>query len=151
VPTSGCRPPAALEASDPAASGRLGAITRRPTTRRSAALLVVAGLITACSGGSDGSDRSDAASPDDETAQAEAGPPTPEEFDGGDFYAAPDPVPDDEHGTLVRYQPVDGLDVGGATAWRIMHVSESLEGERIVVTGTALVPAGEAPTGGLRC
>jgi Secretory lipase len=88
------------------------------------------------------------ASPDDETAQAEAGPPTPEEFDGGDFYAAPDPVPDDEHGTLMRYQPVDGLDVGGATAWRIMYVSESLEGEPIVVTGTALVPAGEAPTGG---
>jgi pimeloyl-ACP methyl ester carboxylesterase len=72
----------------------------------------------------------------------------PEEFDGGDFYAAPDPVPDDEHGTLVRYQPVDGLDVGGATAWRIMYVSESLEREPILVTGTALVPPGEAPTGG---
>jgi hypothetical protein len=105
-------------------------------------------LIAACSGGSDDSDQSDAATPDDETAQAEAGPPEAEEFGGGDFYAAPDPVPDDEHGTLVRYQPVDALDVGGAAAWRMMYVSESLEGEPIVVTGTALVPAGEAPAGG---
>jgi len=30
----------------------------------------------------------------------------------------------------------------------MMYVSESLEGEPIVVTGTALVPAGEAPAGG---
>jgi hypothetical protein len=105
-------------------------------------------LSAACSGGSDDSDQSDAATPDDETAQAEAGAPEAEEFGGGDFYAAPDPVPDDEHGTLVRYQPVDALDVGGAAAWRMMYVSESLEGEPIVVTGTALVPAGEAPAGG---
>ncbi|MGH9192208.1 MAG: lipase family protein [Acidimicrobiales bacterium] len=116
--------------------------------RRSVALLVSAGLIAACSGGSDDSDQSDAATPDDETAQAEAGAPEAEEFGGGDFYAAPDPVPEDEHGTLVRYQPVDALDVGGAAAWRMMYVSESLEGEPIVVTGTALVPAGEAPAGG---
>jgi len=116
--------------------------------RRSVALLVSAGLSAACSGGSDDSDQSDAATPDDETAQARAGAPEAEEFGGGDFYAAPDPVPDDEHGTLVRYQPVDALDVGGAAAWRMMYVSESLEGEPIVVTGTALVPAGEAPAGG---
>jgi fermentation-respiration switch protein FrsA (DUF1100 family) len=115
--------------------------------RRSAALLVLAGLIAGCSGGSDGSGGSDESG----AAADEAGAPAerrPEEFDGGDFYAAPDRVPDDEHGTLVRYQPVDALDVGGATAWRMMYVSESLEGEPIVVTGTALVPPGEAPAGG---
>jgi Secretory lipase len=115
---------------------------------RSVAPLVVAALIAACSGGSDDSDQSDAAAPDDEAAQADAGPPEAEVFDGGDFYAAPDPVPEDEHGTLVRYQPVEDVDVGGAGAWRMMYVSESLEGEPIVVTGTALVPAGEAPAGG---
>jgi Secretory lipase len=115
--------------------------------RRSVGVLVVAGLIAACSGGSDGSGGSDeSGAADDESAVAAER--QPEEFDGGDFYAAPDPVPDDEHGTLVRYQPVDGLDVGGATAWRIMYVSESLEREPILVTGTALVPPGEAPTGG---
>jgi Secretory lipase len=114
--------------------------------RRSVGLLVLAGLIAACSGGSDGSGGSDeSGGADDESAAAAR---QPEEFDGGDFYAAPDPVPDDAHGTLVRYEPVDDLDVGGATGWRIMYVSESLEGEPIVVTGTALVPPGEAPPGG---
>jgi hypothetical protein len=116
--------------------------------RRSVALLVVAALIAACSGGSDDSDRSDAASADDEAAQGDAGLPEAEEFDGGDFYAAPDPVPEDEHGTLLRYQPVDDLEIGRATAWRMMYLSESLQGEPIVVTGTALVPSGEAPAGG---
>ncbi|MGH9228493.1 MAG: lipase family protein, partial [Acidimicrobiales bacterium] len=109
--------------------------------RRPVALLVLAALTAACSGGSDESGAAD----DESAAPAER---QPEEFDGADFYAAPDPVPDDEHGTLVRYQPVDDLDVGGATAWRMMYVSESLEGEPIVVTGTALVPAGEAPAAG---
>jgi hypothetical protein len=116
-------------------------------TRRSVGVLVLAGLLAACSGGSGGSGRSDepGAAGDESAAGGER---LAQEFDGGDFYAAPDPVPDDEHGTLVRYQPVDGVDVAGATAWRIMYVSESLEGEPIVVTGTALVPPGEAPTGG---
>jgi Secretory lipase len=114
--------------------------------RRSVALLVAGALIAACSGGSDGSGGSGEAGAVDESAAA-AGR-GPEEFDGGDFYAAPDPVPDDDHGTLLRYQAVDDLDVGGATAWRIMYVSESLEGDPIVVTGTALVPPGEAPSGG---
>ena len=30
--------------------------------------------------------------------------------------------------TLIRYQPVDGLDVAGASAWRIMYLSEDLGG-----------------------
>ncbi|MGH2475707.1 MAG: hypothetical protein ACRDIL_10615, partial [Candidatus Limnocylindrales bacterium] len=116
-------------------------------TRRSVGVLVLVGLIAACSGGSGGSGGSDeSGAAGDESAAA--GERQAQEFDGGDFYAAPDPVPDDEHGTLMRYQPVDGLDVGGATAWRIMYVSESLEGEPIVVTGTVLVPVGVAPTGG---
>jgi fermentation-respiration switch protein FrsA (DUF1100 family) len=114
--------------------------------RRSVGLLVAGALVAACSGGSGGSGGSGEAGADDESAAAaERGP---EEFDGADFYAAPDPVPDGDHGTLVRYQPVDDLDVGGATAWRIMYVSESLEGDPIVVTGTALVPPGAAPSGG---
>jgi len=114
--------------------------------RRSVGVLVLVALIAACSGGSDGSGGSDEqGTADDESAAAAE---QPERFDGGDFHAAPDPVPDDDHGSLLRYQPIDDLDVNGATAWRIMYVSESLEGEPIVVTGTALVPPGEAPTGG---
>jgi hypothetical protein len=111
------------------------------TLRTTVGVLVLAGLIAACSGGSDGSEGTG-------ESESAAAARQPEEFDGGDFYAAPDPVPDDAHGTLVRYEPVDDLDVSGATAWRIMYTSESLEGEPIVVTGTALVPSGEAPPGG---
>ncbi|HZA77422.1 MAG TPA: lipase family protein [Acidimicrobiales bacterium] len=112
------------------------------------ALAAATALLAACSGGSGDSDESDAADAVDEGArQAEPGA-GPEELDGGDFYAVPDPMPEGEHGTLVRYQPVDDLDIGGATAWRIMYLSESLEGEPIVVTGTALVPTGEPPDGG---
>jgi Secretory lipase len=135
----------ALDMTEPSASGKLAAVGL--SVRRSVGILVLAGLIAACSGGSGGSGRSgESGGAGDESAAG--GERQAVEFDGGDFYAAPDPVPDDEHGTLVRYEPVDGVDVGGATAWRIMYVSESLEGEPIVVTGTALVPPGAAPTGG---
>jgi hypothetical protein len=136
----------ALDVTEPSASGKLAAVGMARRMRRPVGPLVLAGLIAACSGGSDGSGGNGSGAADDESAAAAER--QPEEFDGGDFYAAPDPVPDDEHGTLLRYQPLDDLDVGGATAWRIMYVSESLEGEPIVVTGTALVPPGEAPTGG---
>jgi Secretory lipase len=135
----------ALDVTEPSASGKLAGVPLR--TRRSVAMLVLGGLVAACSGGSDGSGRSDeSGAAGDESAGG--GDRQAVEFDGGDFYAAPDPVPDHEHGTLIRYQPVDGLDVGGATAWRIMYVSESLEREPIVVTGTALVPPGEPPSAG---
>jgi Secretory lipase len=114
------------------------------------AVLLGASMIAACSGGSGGSD-GDSASPDagsqdagDEAAVVAATEP----FDGDDFYATPDPVPDGEPGTLVRYEPVDDVDVAGAAAWRVMYLSESLEGDPIVVTGTVLVPPGDAPDGG---
>jgi fermentation-respiration switch protein FrsA (DUF1100 family) len=66
---------------------------------------------------------------------------------GDDLYAAPDPIPAGDHGDLVRYQPIDH-DVDGVDAYRIMYLSESLQGDPIVVTGTALVPQGAAPDGG---
>jgi acetyl esterase/lipase len=110
------------------------------------AVLVAGSVITACSGGSD----DESASPDagSQQSDSEAAATATEPFDGDDFYAAPDPVPDGEPGTLLRYEPVDDLDVGGATAWRVMYLSESLEGDPIVVTGTVLVPPGPASTGG---
>jgi pimeloyl-ACP methyl ester carboxylesterase len=107
--------------------------------------VVALALVAACSGGSAGGSDDDSAPPAADSDAAAAGP---EELDGGDFYVVPDPLPEGEHGTLVRYQPVDDLDVGGATAWRVMYLSESLEGKPIVVTGTALVPPGEAPDTG---
>lgn len=108
-------------------------------------MLVAGALVAACSGGGRSDD--EPAAPD--AAAAVAAAVTPEEFGGGgDFYAVPDPLPDGEHGTLVRFQAVDDVAVAGAAAWRVMYLSTSLGGEPIVVTGTVLVPPGEAPDGG---
>lgn len=65
-----------------------------------------------------------------------------------ELYAVPEPIPAGEHGDLVRYQVVDDGAVEGATTYRVMYLSESLEGEPIVVTGTVVVPDGPAPEGG---
>ena len=57
------------------------------------------------------------------------------------------PDPRGEHGTLLKYLPVDGL-VAGADAYKIMYLSTSLQGEPIVVTGSAVIPAAAAPPDG---
>ena len=79
-------------------------------------------------------------------------PLAPEEYVGPveGFYAAPDPVPAAAPGTLLRYQRLADLNVAGATAYRIMYVSRSLQDQPIVVTGTSLVPPGAAPPEGRR-
>jgi hypothetical protein len=124
-----------------------------PRLRVPAVLLAVA-LVAGCSGagGGSGSDASDDADASDSSAAAATEPaPASEAFTGdGDFYAVPDPLPSGEHGTLLRYQELDDVDLAGATAYRIMYLSESVAGDPIVVTGTALVPAGEAPADGRR-
>ena len=45
--------------------------------------------------------------------EAAAASPEPEAFTGGDFYAVPDPLPDGEHGDLIRYEQVDEPAAGG--------------------------------------
>lgn len=119
------------------------------------ALLVLA----ACSGTSEeASTTGEAATTTEATtgggdeADADASPAerVPESFDaadGGDFYAVPDPLPAGAHGDLVRYEELD-LEVPGATAYRIMYLSESLAGEPIAVTGLASVPTAAAPADG---
>jgi hypothetical protein len=121
--------------------------------RHGGILLVVVGLlalVTGCSGDDD-SARPDSPAADAEEAD-EAVAETPaveaEEYSGDDFSTPPDPLPEGEHGTLLRYQPIEGYDVEGATAWRIMYLSESVPGDPIVVTGSVLVPTAEAPSGG---
>lgn len=64
-----------------------------------------------------------------------------------EFYAVPDPLPDAEHGTLLRYEELDA-DIDGGTAYKIMYLSESMEGEPIGVTGVVVVPDGEPPADG---
>ena len=98
-----------------------------------------AGALLPCSGSGSGDGGSEGAGPDagsQATSSTELSP-----FTGGDFYQVPDQLPDGDHGTLIRYQPVDDLDVAGASAWRIMYLSEDVGGGPIAVTGTALVPS----------
>jgi pimeloyl-ACP methyl ester carboxylesterase len=109
---------------------------------------VALALGAGCSGSGRSSDAGpgpDAGSQSDETSTTLA------PFAGAsDFYAVPDPLPEGEHGRLIRYQPVDELDIAGARAWRVMYLSEDVAGDAIAVTGTVLVPEGEgeAPAGG---
>ncbi|HET8620702.1 MAG TPA: lipase family protein [Acidimicrobiales bacterium] len=106
-------------------------------------------LIVALAGACSGSEPSDAGDDD-------AGPDSPatddvaavEPFTGPDFYDVPDPLPGGEHGTLIRYEPVEGVDLGGAAVWRVMYLSEDVAGEPIAVTGVVGIPAGDAPRGG---
>ena len=69
------------------------------------------------------------------------------EGDTEGFYEVPDPLPTGDHGDLIRYQVVDEVDVAG-TVWRVMYLSESVQGDPIAVTGLVAAPTGEAPDTG---
>src|SRR5690606_37390416 len=87
---------------------------------------------------------------DDGAAAAAAGTTTSlGPFEGDDFYEVPDPLPEGEPGTLIRYEPLNGGggDEGPAT-FRMMYLSESVAGDPIAVTGLAAIPDGDAPPGG---
>jgi hypothetical protein len=109
-----------------------------------AALLVATG----CSDAATAPDDAPAAVAEvsDDTTTTTVGEPA-ELAEGDDLYAVPDPLPEGEHGDLLRYQSIDE-DIDGVAAYRIMYLSESLQGEPIAVTGTALVPEAEALDGG---
>jgi hypothetical protein len=102
--------------------------------------VVVVGLVlAACSG--------EGSSATDDREGAEGGealgtlPQTePERFAGGDFYAVPEPLPEGEPGALLRYEPADDVSIVGGTVWRVMYLSETLQGDTIAVTGLVVVP-----------
>ncbi|HEU5152723.1 MAG TPA: lipase family protein [Iamia sp.] len=125
--------------------------------RRLLAVAVAVALLGAgCS--DDGGD--DDAAPSPETASTEAEAPEAEEPEAGEaagpvevegedaLYATPDPIPAGEHGDLLRYQEISPSPVEGGRGYRVMYLSESLEGDPIVVTGTVVVPTAEAPAEG---
>jgi predicted esterase len=125
---------------------------------RAVAMLVAAALLGACAGGGTGDGTGDGDSADDAEGVADASsdggasgaerPTTePEPFEVGDFYAVPDPLPEGEHGDLIRYQPIETGD-DGVERYRVMYLSESVPGEPIAVTGTVAVPTAPAPGGG---
>ena len=114
-------------------------------------VVVVAGVVLAATGCSDPASEPEAGA-DPQAAVDTTAVPEPviepvEVPDGEDFYAPPDPIPAGEHGDLLRYQAIEE-DLDDVATYRIMYLSESLQGEPIVVTGTALLPQGDAPEGG---
>jgi alpha-beta hydrolase superfamily lysophospholipase len=112
--------------------------------RRAAGLVLVLVAVAGCS-----DDSSSVDDPAEAEEAVESDPADePELFEGADFYQLPEPLPEGEPGKLLRYEPLDGYEMDGASAWRIMYLSESLEGERIAVTGTVLVPEAPAPEAG---
>jgi hypothetical protein len=52
----------------------------------------------------------------------------------------PEPLPDGEPGALLRYEPADDVSIVGGTGWRVMYLSETLQGDPIAVTGLVVVP-----------
>lgn len=62
------------------------------------------------------------------------------------FYSAPDPLPGPP-GTLIRTEPL-GVTVPGASAYRMLYVSERPDGTPAVSGGMLFVPDGPAPSEG---
>jgi pimeloyl-ACP methyl ester carboxylesterase len=123
--------------------------SHRGRARALAGSLALTLLLATCSSGStssEGADEGGGAAAD--AAEATTTTTALAPFDGDDFYATPEPLPEGDHGTLVRFAEADEVEVPGGTAYRIMYLSESLEGDPIVVTGIASVPTAEAPDGG---
>lgn len=133
----------------------MNGLRHRPGRLVAALLAVVALLVgAACSGDGDGGSGDAAAT----TTTEVAGPTSTTETDTGlepeevgsaeELYAVPDPVPDVDHGTLLRYQEITPSPTDGAATYRVMYTSESLAGDPIVVTGTVVLPTGPAPEEG---
>jgi pimeloyl-ACP methyl ester carboxylesterase len=112
---------------------------RRLTTI--AALLTITTIAASCSDSDDGNSSSDA----DATTSTTTVIPAPEGLPA--FYAVPDPVPNDEPGSLIKLEKVDAPDIDG-TVYRVMYVSSTVHGDPVPVTGVVVVPPGDAPEGG---
>ncbi len=104
-----------------------------------AALPVLLCLLVACGQGDASRSTTATASP--------PGATTGEPFEGDEFYAVPDSLPEGGPGSLVRYEPIVGHGPSAA-AWRIMYLSEAIDGTPIAVTGLAVVPSAPSDEGG---
>ncbi len=65
----------------------------------------------------------------------------------GAFYAAPNPLPAGEPGTIVRTEVMEGFR-DGATAYRTLYLSTALDGSPSAVSGILIVPDSPAPADG---
>lgn len=101
---------------------------------RRAAVVALLAAATACSADDDPTPSSDPTTTST----------TPLVWTGDDdgFYAPPEPLPVGEPGDLLRYQVVE-TDVPGTT-YKVLHLSESVQGDAIAVSGVVVVPEGAA-------
>jgi pimeloyl-ACP methyl ester carboxylesterase len=113
--------------------------------RRLAAVVAVVSL-AACGDPGDGGDGAAAPEAAPPTAPPDgpaAGPP------GDDITRVPDPLPDGTPGDLLALRELDGDAVpDGARAWELLHLSTSVDGEPVAVSGALFAPDGPAPAGG---
>ena len=64
-----------------------------------------------------------------------------------DFYSPPDPLPSDVPGTLIRAEAIEPL-AEGSRAWRVLYVSNAVDGTAIAVSGLVVAPAEPASAAG---
>ena len=63
------------------------------------------------------------------------------------FYIPPSPLPSEAPGTLIRAEPIEPF-AEGTQAWRVLYVSQAVDGTPIAVSGMVAAPAGTPPNGG---
>ncbi len=63
------------------------------------------------------------------------------------FYDPPDPLPSETLGTLIRSQEMEPF-ADGMKVWRVLYVSEALDGTPIAVSGMVAAPTGSPPAVG---
>ncbi len=63
------------------------------------------------------------------------------------FYVAPDPLPTEKPGTVIRYERIPSAPFG-SIAWRVLYHSRDFAGNDIAVSGIVIAPAAPAPLDG---
>ena len=63
------------------------------------------------------------------------------------FYVPPEPLPSEEPGTLIRAEAIEPF-AEGSRAWRVLYVSQAVDGTPIAVSGLVAAPADTAPEAG---
>ncbi|MDH4282010.1 MAG: hypothetical protein OEV36_05120, partial [Myxococcales bacterium] len=104
---------------------------------------VVLGLVTACGSGEAGPGGAGGAG-----GSAGSGGAGGSGGIGEDpFYIPPDPLPSEVPGTLIRAGAIAPL-APDSNAWRVLYVSQAVDGTPIAVSGLVAAPVGAAPEQG---
>ncbi len=65
----------------------------------------------------------------------------------GDAYVPPDPLPPGQPGDLISARPMHPPRPG-TLAWRVLYLSQAVDGTPVAVSGVVAAPAGDPPPGG---